>query len=401
MPQPVALGAPVDTNPCRRTFSLEQIRAAAFHTSPVVKEIDARFAVELGRAFNTEVLENPEFAADHAFASNYIGGDTDPNTNFVLSQPLRLSNFGARDRVATLIRKAGSNEKGRQLLEFTQKIALQFYSLSILQRMHRFLGKAEGRAAEKEGHIRKGVQEGLLSEGDEKLIEGERYRLQSQKKGVEVSMLAMQGELARTIGLSCSPSVTEVAKLPALPNEVVLIEKAKGSQFNENTRAEILLNLAREQTRLADLDAYPRFSPGVVYQHTNDGGDFIGGSLVVSVPLWNRNQGDRGQAYGEQAAAQRTKQFLTNGGFETQIRILRRASATALERADLFSSKAVPAFEIALQSQERLFAAGKGSVVEVWQTLRSYNDAQVEGFSLLLEAVTKRIELSLLVGEEV
>ena len=389
------------SGPCARSFSIEQIRATALNSSPLVAEIDAAFAGELGRAFNTEVLENPELGADHAFAANHIRGDNDPNTQFILSQPLRLSNFGARDRVASLIRKAGDNQKGRQLLEFTQKISLQFYSLGVLQRMKRVLTKAEERAAEKVALVRKSVQEGLLSEGDEKLLEGERYRLLSQRKGVEVSILVMQGELARTAGLSCYPSVTEAAKMPGIPAETVLIDKAENSQFNENTRAEILLNLAHEQTRLADLDAFPRFAPGIIYQHTNDGGDFVGGSLTISVPVWNRNQGNRGQAVGEQVSARRKREFLASGGFQTQVRIQRAASVTAIERAELFSSKAVPAFELALANQERLFSAGRGSVVEVWQTFRTYNDAQIEGLSLWLEAATKRIELSLLVGEEV
>lgn len=393
--------ADLPSGPCARAFSLEQIRAAALGESPLVAEIDATFAAELGRAFNTEVLENPELGGDHAFAANQIRGDNDPNTQIFLAQPLRLSNFGARDRVAELIRKAGDNQKGRQLLELTQKISLQFYSLGVLQRMKRVLAKAEELAAHKVALTRKSVQEGLLSEGDERLLEGERYRLLSQRRGVEVSILAMQGELARTVGLTCYPSVTETVKVPPIPPDAVLLDRAGSSQFNENTRAEILLNLSQEQARLEDLDAFPRFSPGAIYQHTNDGGDFIGGSLTIALPIWNRNQGNRGQADSEQASARRKREFLWGGGFQAQIRLLRAASVTALERAELFSSKAVPAFEAGLRSQERLFSAGRGSVIEVWQTLRSYNDAQIEGLALWLEAATKRIELSLLVGEEV
>ena len=132
-----------------------------------------------------------------------------------------------------------------------------------------------------------------------------------------------------------------------------------------------------------------------------DGGDFVGAALTFQLPAWNRNQGGRGQTQGERTAAQRRQEFLKSGGFETQIRILRAASAAALERAELFSSKAVPAFDVALHSQEQLYTAGKGNVIQVWQTLRSYNDAQVEGLALWLEAMTNRIQLSLLVGEEV
>lgn len=390
-----------DAVPCSQRFSLESLRASALHASPLVAEIDSTFAGELARAFDTEVLANPEIAADQTWTHSHVNGDRDPQTQVVILQPLRLSNFGARERVASLIRKTGDNQKGRQLLEFTQKLALQFYSLSVMQRTHQVLARAEARAAEKVALIHDGVQKGLLSEGDEKLFEGERYRLQSQKKGVEVSIYILQGELARTAGMSCYPSVVDVTKVAPVPAAPALVAKAQASQFNENTRADLLLNLAQEQARLADLDAFPQFSPGVVYQHTNDGGDFVGAALTFQLPAWNRNQGGRGQTQGERTAAQRKQEFLKSGGFETQIRILRAASAAALERAELFSSKAVPAFDVALHSQEQLYTAGKGNVIQVWQTLRSYNDAQVEGLALWLEAMTNRIQLSLLVGEEV
>lgn len=395
---PVSLS---EARPCGKPFSIDSLRASALHASPIVAEIDSTFAGELAKAFNTEVLSNPEVAADHTWTRSYLHGDNDMQAQVVVLQPLRLSNFGARERVASLIRKTGDNQKGRQLLEFTQKLALQFYSLSVMQRTHQVLAKAEDRAAQQVALIREGVQKGLLSEGDEKLFEGERYRLQAQKKGVQVSMYALQGELARTAGLLCYPTVADLGKMPVLPAAAVLVEKAKASQFNENTRADLLLSLAREQTRLADLDAFPQFSPGVLYQHTNDGGDFVGAALTFQIPAWNRNQGDKGQARGERTAALRKQEFLTNGGFETQIRILRSASAVAHERAELFSARAVPAFGIALDSQERLYTAGKGNVIQVWQTLRSYNDAQVEGLALWLEAITSRIQLSLLIGEEV
>ncbi len=391
----------IDAVPCSQRFSLDSLRASALHSSPIVAEIDSTFAGELARAFDTEVLANPELAADHTWTSNTVQGAQDPQVQVVLLQPLRLSNFGARERVASLIRKTGDNQKGRQLLEFMQKLALQFYSLSVMQRTHQVLVKAEARAAEKVTLIREGVEKGLLSQGDEKLFEGERYRLQSQKLGVEVSMRVLQGELSRTAGLACYPTVQDQAKVAPLPAATILLEKARASQFNENTRADLLLSLAQEQTRLADLDAFPQFSPGIIYQHTNDGGDFLGAALTLQLPAWNRNQGGRGQSQGERVAALRKQEFLKNGGFETQIRILRAASATSLERAEIFSAKAVPAFEVALGSQEQLYAAGKGSVIQVWQTLRSYNDAQVEGLALWLEAMTNRIQLSLLIGEEV
>ena len=74
---------------------------------------------------------------------------------------------------------------------------------------------------------------------------------------------------------------------------------------------------------------------------------------------------------------------------------------SAAEQAELYSKKVVPAFHEALRSQERLYAQGKGSVLQVWQTLRTFNDAEREALAVWLTAATARMQLSLLVGEEV
>jgi cobalt-zinc-cadmium efflux system outer membrane protein len=166
-------------------------------------------------------------------------------------------------------------------------------------------------------------------------------------------------------------------------------------------RADLLLSLASEQRRLAELDAYPEVAPRLVYQHTNDGGDFFGAGITVPLPFFNRNQGEIARAEAEQSALSRKKALLEAGGLEAQVKALHGAALRADEQADIFAKKVLPAYEAALTSQERIFSQGKGSVLQVWQMLRIFNEARSEALSLHLAAATARIQLSLLVGEEV
>jgi len=71
------------------------------------------------------------------------------------------------------------------------------------------------------------------------------------------------------------------------------------------------------------------------------------------------------------------------------------------EQAQLFTKKVIPSFEKAFQSQEKLYAQGKGNVLQVWQTLTTLNGVQTQGLQLLLEAKSLRIQLSILIGEEI
>jgi len=80
---------------------------------------------------------------------------------------------------------------------------------------------------------------------------------------------------------------------------------------------------------------------------------------------------------------------------------LRDAAVNSQEQADIFLQNVIPAFSAALEAQEKLYSQGKGNVIQVWQTLRTLNEVQSQGLLLWLEAISIRVQLSLLVGEEI
>jgi cobalt-zinc-cadmium efflux system outer membrane protein len=385
---------------CIRTVTLEELQSLALEKSPLLAEIDSEYANRISDAFETEVLINPEFQAEQAYTGMKINGDNDPQANLALAQRLKLSNFGQRQRVAALLRKAGDIQKSVRLLELTQKINLQFYTLHALERSEKILMDSEDLASKKVTLVHQGVMKGLLSEGDHKLFEAEKFRLQAQRRGLQSTIHALQGELSKTVGSACVWHAPAQPSFAALPSEEELLSKARASRLSDATRADLILGLASEQVRLAELDRYPEIAPRIIYQHTNDGGDFIGAGVAIPLPFFNRNQGDIGRARAAEMAARRKKELLSDGGLETQVRSLRSATVAATEQADLYATKVVPAYEAALRSQERLYAQGKGNVLQVWQTLRLFNEARNEALTLWLGAATARIQLSLLVGEE-
>lgn len=390
------------TSVCPRSLTLEEFRAVALEKSSLVSQIDSEYAGQVAKAFESEVLANPELQAEQVYTRMRLGGADDPQTNASIGQPLRLSNFGARGRVATLMRKAGDVQKRASLLELSQKLSLQFYSLQALQVTERIVGESEHRTAHQAALIHEGIKKGLLSEGEHKLFEGEKYRLQSQRKGLQAALLNVQAELSRSLTIPCTFEASGVLPpLADLPPEDSLLEKASQSGISEPTRIDLLLALSAEQARVTELDAFPEFVPRVVYQHTNDGGDFIGAGIAIPLPLFNRNQGAIERSRAELAVAQRKREFLAQGGLQEQVRTLRRSAQSSVEQSRIYESKVVPAFKEALRAQERLYSQGKGNVLQIWQALRTYNDAQRESLSMWLQALGARMQLSLLVGEEV
>lgn len=385
---------------CTRAMALDEFRAIALEKSPIVAEIDSEYAREVAQAYDTEVFKNPEVQFEQVYTGAKLRGDNDPQTNASLGVPLRLSNFGAKSRVASLLRQSGDVQRRARLLELTQRLVLQYSTIYVLQRSEELMLEAEQRAAKKVALIHQGVKQGLLSEGDHQLFEAEKYRLQSQRAGLRASRAALQAELSLALGTPCQIKATTPAIISLLPHEDVLIAKARESSLSLGARAELLVRLNAEQKRLAELDAIPEVVPRIVYQHTNDGGDFVGAGLAMPLPLFNRNRGAIERTTAELAAAERRRQLFAAGGVEAQVRALRLAAESSAEQANIFERSVVPAFGGALRSQEQLFAQGKGNVMQVWQTLRTYNDAQREALVVSLAAINARVQLSIVVGEE-
>jgi len=389
------------TTGCVQNLSLDGFRGYALVHSPQVAEIDRGFAQEMAKAFDTEVLANPEVSADQVYTRMYIGGADDPQTNVALSQPLRLSNFGRRGRVADLIRNFGDVEKRGRLLEFSQKLLVEHTNLFALQETERILTEAIGVASQKAALAARGVSQGLLSEGTGELFEGEKYRLEAQRDGVSASIALVQSEVGLLIGTQCRVVAQRGAPFASLPAADVLTDRAKQSALSVASRNTLLRSLVREQVKLAELDAIPMISPRAVYQHTNDGGDFVGFGVTVPLPFFNRNQAERMRTAAEERLVESKNTFFNEGGLGLQVQTVRTAANSLQHQVDTYRSKVVPAFEKALKGEERLFSHGQGSVLSVWQTFRALNEARLTYLGLIQQAASTRAQLSILVGEEV
>jgi outer membrane protein TolC len=179
----------------------------------------------------------------------------------------------------------------------------------------------------------------------------------------------------------------------------VLIKKAHASKVSQQTRIDLMSKLAKEQSRIAELDSYIKFTPRLVYQHTNDGGDFLGLGISIPLPFWNRNQGEIMRANAEVKSTKSKHNYFNDGGFEIQIKIMRAAAFAAQEQVKIFYNKVIPSFKAALSAQEKLYQQGNSNPVQVWQTFKSLNDAQSQALELWLNATLLRSQLSIFIGE--
>jgi outer membrane protein TolC len=385
---------------CQKKLSLNQFKAYALKNSPSLKEIDRDYINELANAFNIETLENPDLQVEKTFTTMNIGGANDPQTQISLGQPIRISNFGIRSRVAELIRKYGNVEKQVKVFKFIQLVSIEYQQLYVAEKSLQQLEEAVLRASKKLDLIKEGVKKGLFSKGDESLFKGEKYLLKAQLAGMKARVASLKNEIYLSLGVPCILHTLPPPTPMGLPTLADLENIASRSKISAKKRIDIFKDLTEEQLKLAESDALPKLTPLLVYQHTNDGGDFFGAAISIPLPIWYRNEPERARAKAEVEVANLKAKIIDKGGHLRQIATLRSAAESASEQAKIFAEEVVPSFKEALFFQEKLYEEGKGNILQVWQTLRAYNQVQAQGLELWLIAARSRTELSILIGEE-
>ncbi len=391
---------PSTTDLCGTPLSLEELRAMLIRSSPAVAKIDATTAQEMARARATELVANPELQLEQTFTRMNIGGANDPQTSASLGQPLRLSDFGTRARVASLIKKSASSERKRELLSLSQRAVRYAAAIDTLTTTIDRISRAERQALAYRTILDQGVASGLVTTGDRALIVAEYHRLRAERVGAEAQRITAQSTLSQIVGASCLVQLASAPPPPSLPPLGDILTRAATSGITEYDRAELLLELADEESRRADEDALPPITPRLVYQHTNDGGDFLGVGFSFALPVWHRNDPERSSRAIEKISAARHKTFLKEGGFTSHITGLYRALEAIEEQIRVLERDVMPTFQEALAAQENLFRSGKGNVLQLWQSVRASHEASRDSLTLRQRAIGMRSRLSLLIGDE-
>jgi hypothetical protein len=190
-------------------------------------------------------------------------------------------------------------------------------------------------------------------------------------------------------------------KLVELPSLESLHDDASESPLSVKARLKILEKLAEEQQELSELDSYPAFAPRLIYQHTNDGGDFFGVGISIPLPVWDKNLPEQQRVAATLKEIDAQKEILTPEILNSQINYLSIANQNLEKQLTLYDTKVISSFKSSLKLQENLFAEGRGDLSQIWQGLRLVSETEEDALKLWSNAIAARIKLSLLIGKEV
>ena len=378
-----------------RTVHLQEVLERALSESPLVARIEASIASSRAAGLHNGSIENPTLDGEVRIPTSYDDRRGSDEIALAVSQPLRLSDFGARSRVNRLVQAIADTDRKIELLTFSQRVKLAYTKAWALERRSAELARYRETAARIERAVKHATDGGLLGASEGLLFKAEATKAQLELDAVSSDLKRARAELHSTVGFMIQGALARppLAEPPALEELI-----AAQSTFSAQARATLALKLAREQERQAELESYPAFTPRLVYERTNDYTDYFGVGISVELPFFNRNQGERLANTARVHATERFAAYYSPEAYREEVAALLLSLRAATAFLNGYENEILPTLSEALSAEEELFDSGKGVPARLWQILRELSAAQSEVLERLIRLYSDRIELVTVTG---
>lgn len=148
---------------------------------------------------------------------------------------------------------------------------------------------------------------------------------------------------------------------------------------------------ASAEVAARDAGAWPELQVGLSYER-EERANILMGKLGMTLPVWNRDQGERGAAVARQALASASVEAARHEVVLEQ-EAARNAAALALEALDLLEREGVPPARDNERLAEQAFGAGELGLADVLAVRRHSIEVRQEALDSALEAAVALINL--------
>lgn len=387
----LALGSTAHADPLTRTRVVELARAKA----PDVRIAETRVAESRGALVGARVLlpENP--ALEIQAGPRWSSGRT-IDLDAVLAVPVQLG--GRRDkRIASA---EAQIDRDSQLARDAQRdaigTALTAYYRTLYAKARVDLATARKQLADellKTANDRK--KAGDVAQLEVNVAASEVSRAESEILAEQASLSRARGQLAIVLGLEDSESLDVDGRL----DDRAAFDAIAGARSDERAdvaaaRAEI--RSATSEVALADAQRLPDLSLRVGYRREGTE-DILLGGFAISLPFFERGQGQRAQARArrERAVVELdTKQATAS----IQVQAARAAYRATVDAVKKLEEQGLP---LAVQNQQmsgESYKAGKIDLSTLLLVRREALDTRREHLDRQLEAALAGVELSSAMG---
>lgn len=375
------------------SLTFESLLAKALSHSPQFAEQRAELEQIKTEAEALRRLQNPEASAEvRPFLKRESSGETEFEIG--LSQPLRRSDFGARQQLAELlIRNSSIGSKTKQLA-FAHEFFLLYAKLWAQQERLVYLSEQEHRLHALLRRTKELHASGVLPRSTLKLFEAELAALGAEQEGVFADNAKALAEMIRNTGPLPSNPKFSMPDLPPLPDIARLTAPGLAPEEQIALRAKI----AQHQYELARLDTFPQLTPRIAVERNSDGDTLAIVGLSVQLPVFNQNQAEIAAARSAQQTANSYQQNLTSGSHGRTVTLLHQSCLAAERQAERQRTEVLPLYEEAYAAAEQEMFSGHSSATSLWQIVQQLEEAHRLSLEQWLNAVSLRTELALISG---
>lgn len=383
-----------------RKISMDDALRSALAKSPLVAEIERNYAFREADALEAGRLTNPTLDAEVALPRSWREERGTNEISVALTQPIKLSHGPLRNRLATLIEKAGSSAREQEILELTSKVRLSFARIWLLQQREAALANTQPKTKSLTEFVSSGLAQGAYGRGDAAIFKSEIARTEAELLGLRAEKLQAQFELGKILGISLDDVLLSQPDVPKEVSLTTLEARLQDSSLKLFTRARTIVELARADADVANRDAFPELRPRIFYARSDAATNYIGLGISIDLPFYSRNSAERIRKSSELNSSQAQLTFLQSDDFKRSIASVGRAFNLRRNEVEIYRGRVIPNMEAALKAFEEQVRTGQGSVFQLWQTLQSYLETQDRYLELWSRAFSDYTELSLLAGEE-
>lgn len=374
-----------------RSLIFRDVVALARRQAPAVRLADADVDVARGRRAGARVLvaDNPVLSGG---VGSRWGAERTTDRELSLAVPIELGGQ-RRKRTAAAdadirVAEASARDVERQV---AGAAAAAYFEVLFAREVVALAEERRALAQKLVETARERKRAGDATEFEVNLAEGELSRARSGVASAMRRVATARTRLATLLGLDSMEGVALVGELDDRSFVDVDGAGAGAGDRSDVQVARARVSAAGADVELADARRWPALSFQVTYAH-EESDDIAFGGLAITLPIFDRGQGERASARAERHRAA-LELDLTERAASAELEGARAAYAAAVAAVDELKDSALP---LAIENERMArdsYAAGKIELAAMLVVRREALDTRAEYLERLLEAALAAVDL--------
>jgi cobalt-zinc-cadmium efflux system outer membrane protein len=373
-----------------RSLTFDDVVELARSRAPAVRLADAEVAVERGRRAGARVL-----VADNPVLSGGVGSrwadERTTDRELSLSVPIELGGQrGKRTAAADADIRVARARAGDVRRRAAGLAAGAYFEALFARELLALAGERRALAERLVDTARERKLAGDAAELEVNLATGELSRARSGVASARRWVARARTRLATVLGLGSVEGVTVAGAL----DDWSFVRRDRGAAVGDRADVRVArarVSAASAQVELADARRWPALSFQLTYAH-EESADIAFGGVAVTLPLFERGQGERAEARASRHRAELEVE-LTERAATAEVEGARKAYVAAVAAVDEMKSSALP---LAIENERMArdsYAAGKIELAALLVVRREALDTRAEYLDRRLEAALAAVDL--------